>query len=142
MENKFITKNIPIQISDDMVTTTKTDLSPKDIDTNRKIKIISVAVLIVTLLIIFFFYSNRSIWILILTSGLFTYGVVLTFPKPNVCVQEGSVVRILPILSSTHFNILSKEESFEKLNEKDGFIKIRLKNSSEGWIQVEDICKN
>jgi hypothetical protein len=139
-EGRFITDEIGIQVSDDMVTTTKTDLTPKDIDTNRKIKIGGVAVIVTILLILF--YINRSYWILFIASGFVTYGVILTFPKPEVCVKEGSIVRILPMLSSTHFSILKVQEDYEKLNQKGGFVKIRLKNSSEGWIQVEDICKD
>ena len=65
-------------------------------------------------------------------------------PKPSVCVESGTIVRILPMLASTGFRIVSEKQILDKIHEENGFIKIRFaeEEESEGWIKDEDICKD
>ena len=136
---KLQTIENPIDVRDDMVTTAK-DLRPKIIDKNKKIKIGISAGFILIFLILFYFYRHYTNLILA------SFGLIITisfiFPKPDVCVVKGSVVRILPMLPSTTFKSVDEKTIFEKIAEKGDFIKIRLSESSEGWIKVEDVCKN
>ena len=136
---KFQKLENPVDVRDDMVTTAK-DLRPKMIDKNIKIKIGLSVSFIVIFLILFYFYQHY-INLIFASFGLVIL-ISLLIPKPNICVVGGSVVRILPMLSSTTFKVVDTKTVFEKIAEKDKFIKIRLSESSEGWIKDEDVCKD
>ena len=128
-----------IDVRDDMVTTAK-DLRPQIIDKNRKIKLgIALSILIAFAVLTYFYRYYTNVF---LTSISFIIFIALIIPSPNVCVKNGSFVRILPMLSSTTFQTVESESIFEKVAEKGKFIKVRLSESSEGWIKEEDVCEN
>lgn len=136
---KFKKIYLPVEVRDDMVTTAK-DLRPKNLDKTKKIKLGLSIFLVVLFLTFFYFYRNYfNLFVAFISLALTIYFI---FPKPNICVRNGSVVRILPMLSSTIFKSTDETSIFEKIAEKDRFIKIRLSESSEGWIKIEDICKD
>jgi len=135
--------NNPIDVRDDMVTTAK-DLRPQIIDKNRKIKLsISFAILVIFAIVTYFYRIYINIFF---TSISLIILIAFLIPSPNVCVKSGSFVRILPMLSSTTFQTVQIESIFDKvaerITEKGKFIKVRLSESSEGWIKEEDVCKD
>ena len=135
---KFQQFNNPIDVRDDMVTTAK-DLRPQIIDKNRKIKLgIALAILLAFATLTYFYQVYINIFF---TSISFIILIAFIIPSPNVCVKNGSFVRILPMLSSTTFKTVEVESIFEKVAEKGKFIKVRLSESSEGWIKEEDVCE-
>jgi hypothetical protein len=131
--------DIPIDVRNDMVTTAK-DLRPKILDQNLYIKIGIFITLTILFLMLFHFYQNK-IW-LGGASIFLAISVIFLVPKPSVCVNGGSVVRILPMSSSTGFTEIEERSLFEKVAERGRFIKISLSESSEGWVRRENVCKD
>jgi len=135
---KFQKLENPIDVRDDMVTTAL--LEPKMMDTNRNIKI-GLALAFISIFVVLFYFYRYYINLIFASIGLIIT-VSILIPKPDVCIVSGSVVRIVPMLSSTTFKVVDTKTIFEKVAEKGEFIKIRLSESSEGWVKVENICEN
>ncbi len=130
--------SIPIEVEDDMVSTAK-DLRPKNLDKNRQIKIAVFIGITIIFLVLFYFYQH---WFYIIMASLgLIISISFLFPKPDVCVKDNSVVRIVPMLSSTGFQVVEGRTLYEKIAERGDFIKIRLSESSEGWVKVENVCE-
>ena len=129
---------IPFRVKNDMVTTAK-DFHPKTLDRNFKIKLSISIGLTILFLVLFYHYQN---WInIILASISLLIAISLIVPKPEICVRDGAVIRILPMESSTGFENVEGNSYFEKIATRGKFIKIRISDSSEGWIKVEDVCQ-
>jgi hypothetical protein len=138
---KFQTLDISIDVRDDMVTTAK-DLRPKMIDKNRNIKI-SIAVGVTFIFLMLFYFYQHYINLFFASIGVLI-SVSFLIPHENVCIEKDSIVRILPMLSSTGFKTIEENSIFDKIAERNGFVKIRFPEGeeSEGWIKNENICKN
>ncbi len=138
---QFSKIDIPIDVRDDMVSTAK-DLRPKRLDHIAKIKL-GIAIGVAVFFIILFYFYQHFFNLLISIVGV-GFSIDMLMPKPSVCVNNGSVVRILPMTSSTAFRQVEEKQIFDKIYEKNGFIKIRFteEEESEGWVSNEDICKN
>jgi len=130
--------NIPFEVKNDMVSTAK-DLRPKTLDQNRKIKIAIFIGITIIFLALFYFYQH---WINIIFASLSTLiAVSFLLPKPSVCVKNGAIIRILPMETSTGFNKVEGMTYYEKIAERGEFVKVRLSESSEGWVNVKNVCK-
>ncbi len=138
---QFSKIDIPISVRDDMVSTAK-DLRPKRLDHVAKIKL-GVAVGIAIFFLVLFYFYQHFINLFLAFLGI-SATVYMMMPKPSVCVESGTIVRILPMLASTGFRIVSEKQILDKIHEENGFIKIRFaeEEESEGWIKDEDICKD
>jgi hypothetical protein len=131
-------KIMEIDVRDDMVTTAK-DLRPKILDHNRNIKYI-IAIITFAGFIALFYFFRRNIFIIL---SFFPLGflIILSIPKQSVCIKGGTVIKIIPMSYSTNFKEIEERTIFEKVAERDNFIKISLSENSEGWVRRESVCE-
>ena len=130
--------NVPFQVKNDMVTTAK-NFQPKNIDKNMQIKITIFIIITLLFLALFYFYQHWINIIFALISLIISISFLI--PKPEICVKNGAVIRILPMQTSTGFENVEGRSYYEKIAERGKFVKIRLSESSEGWVKVEDVCE-
>jgi len=143
---RFETINFEINVRNDTVVTAE-NLKPKEMDKNRKLKIILSGIALVLFLLLFYYYMYNIF--LVFASIFFFISIMLIIPKPSICVESGTSVRILPMDKSTIFKTILNKQYFEKIAERNSYIKISIPESqdgelsegSEGWIRVQDICK-
>jgi hypothetical protein len=130
---------LDIDVRDDMVTTAK-DLRPKHINQTRNLKIAIFSSLGIGLIALFYFY-RRYIFI-VFSVASFTFVIFLSIPQDSVCIKGGTVVKILPMSYSTNFKEIEERSIFEKVAERDAFVKITLSENSEGWVRRESVCED
>ena len=136
LKNRFLNVNIPIVVIDDSVTT-QTDLKPKD-QSKERLKM-SIAAVITLFGIIFILWRKKYIYLILILFPLI-YIAYLAIPEQEICIKEGTQIRLLPVLNGTIFETTQKKGIFLKEGEIDGFVKIQLKNERIGWVKNEDIC--
>ncbi|MRI58450.1 MAG: hypothetical protein C6H99_02975 [Epsilonproteobacteria bacterium] len=127
-----------IRVKDESVST-QSDIKPTE-DRHKTLKIVLIASLGGVLVLL-------AIWKRSWLSGLFGVGLIalaiyLSIPLKKVCVKKGSKIYILPTKKSTIFRINHQRRSYIKLNEVNGYIKIKLSQDRIGWVKNEDICQN
>lgn len=135
-KNRFIPIYIPIVVDDDSVAT-QSDLKPKD----QSREMLKMAVAGVVALIAFFviLWRKKYIYLVFIILPL-AYIAYAGLPSKEVCLKEGSNIYLLPLYNGTIFETAQEIGNFQKENEVDGWVKVRLDNEKVGWIKNEDIC--
>jgi len=138
IKETFVNKTIPIQLHDGEVAA-QTDLNPKD-DSFEALK--KYALLSLSILFLLLFLWKRDFFYLVL--AVIAAGILLTFytALATVCVKEGSPLYIVPTSTSTTSVHVDKSFTTTKLAERNGFVKIKYKNGTVGWIKNENLCKD
>lgn len=138
LTQNYATISIPIVVINDSVST-QTNLSP--ITKQHKIlKLIIATVLLFILLVIIIF--RRKYFYLFLAILVSLYIIYLIIPSKEICVKQGSNIKILPIPQGIIFEHTNKIIYLQELNKRDGYIRVKLNNNKVGWIKDEDICSN
>ncbi|SFV58065.1 Putative periplasmic protein [hydrothermal vent metagenome] len=136
LKNSYITLNIPIIVDDDRVTT-QSDLKPKD-NSKKEIKML-IAAAIILVGVVLLLWRERLVYILlIILPGI--YVIYLIIPPKQVCIKEGSKIRILPLQNSTVFEVTQKKLQLDKIGVSREFIKVELPDNKIGWVKNEDLC--
>jgi len=136
--NKFINFTIPIELSNDSVTT-QIELNPNK---NRFMIYKTIALGIVATLFLLISIFRRSIVFATIAIFIGIYTIYYQNPIIKVSIAKGTKVKILPTENSTIFYISQEKEQVQILNKREDLIKVLLPNSSVGWISDEDIIKN
>ena len=63
-------------------------------------------------------------------------------PRDKICVEQGSMLYILPTNSSRVCSITDKILTTDLLGKRANFSKIEYSNQIIGWIKDENICKD
>ncbi len=137
-KNKFLTLAIPIIVSDDSVTT-QSDLKPKD-QSHERIKM-AVAGVIALISSIFILWRKKYIYLIFIIIPL-VYIAYLAIPEQEICIKEGTQIRLLPVENGTIFETTESPIRLLKEGEVKNFIKVQLLNERIGWVKNEDICQN
>ena len=138
IKNKFILMNVPIVVDDDSVTT-QSDLKPKNQSHDRIKAIIAVAVAFVGF--IFIIVRRKYVYLIFILLPL-GYVAYLIVPSKEICIKEGSKIRLLPVENGTIFETTQNEYRLLQEGSVKEFIKVKLKNDKIGWVKNEDICSN
>lgn len=138
IKNIFEPIQIPIELKSDDVST-HTDINPKE----NKFKIykeIALGILSVIFILLFMRYKYKiMLFIAIVTAGYIVYS---NNPFNNIRIIKNTNVHILPNERSTILYVIDDVMDTEKLDEKNGFIKIILPNEKIGWIKKNNAIKN
>ncbi len=136
LKNSYQTLTMPIIVDEDSVTT-QSDLKPKD-QSRERLKM-SIAVGISLLALVFILFRKKYIYLVFLIIPVI-YIVYLAIPDQEVCIKEGTQIRLLPVENGTIFETTSSKQRLLKEGKVQNFIKVKLKNERIGWIKNEDIC--
>ncbi len=137
-KREFRTLRFDIHVKDETVST-QSDIKPAQ-DKYHLLKLILLGVTGGILLALGIF--KRSFLGFLFGVGMLAYMGYMLMPMQKICVKKGSRIYILPTRNSTAFAILPHSKIFLKLNEVDGYAKIKLSNDKIGWVKDEDICKD
>lgn len=130
---------IPLILQNELVST-QTDLNPND-SSFEKYKKVAVAVLFLVFLGLYIW--KRKKFLLVFTVILFIISVLYLMPNQTGIVKKDSYIYILPTKNSTIFFKLDSSQKVEKLQERNGFIKvIGIDNEFIGWVKEESFGKN
>ncbi len=137
-KREFHTLRFNIHVKDETVST-QSDIKPAQ-DKYHLLKLVIFGVVGGILLALGIF--KRSFLSFVFGVGMLAYMSYMLIPMQKICVKKGSRIYILPTHNSTAFAILPHSKIFLKLNEVDGYAKIKLSNDKIGWVKDEDICKD
>ncbi|NPA04005.1 MAG: hypothetical protein GXO61_04005 [Epsilonproteobacteria bacterium] len=127
-----------VKVLDETVST-QSDINPTE-DKHKNIKIgLS---LVWGLIALFFAFWRNSIFSGIIGVLFLSYAIYISIPLQKVCVKKGSKIYILPTRNSTIFKINPAKGEYLKLNEVNGYVKIKLSKQKVGWVKDEDLCQN
>lgn len=136
LTNRYKSLTMPIIVDEDSVTT-QSDLKPKD-QSRQRLKMGIVAIL--TLLsFIFIVFRKRYIYLTLLIFPV-VYIIYLAIPDQEICIKEGTQIRLLPVDNGTIFETTSSKQTLLKEGKSQNFVKVKLKNERIGWVKNEDIC--
>ena len=135
---EFRTLRFDIHVKDETVST-QSDIKPTE-DKYHLVKLITLGLLGATLLLVGIF--KRSFLAFLMGVGMAVYVGYMLVPLQKICVKKNSRIYILPTRNSTAFEVLPESRIFLKLNEVDGYAKIKLSNDKIGWVKNEDICED
>lgn len=130
---------IPLVLQNELVST-QTDLNPND-SSFEKYKKIAVALLFLIALALYIW--KRKKFLLVITIILFIISAIYLMPNQTGTVKKDSYIYILPTKNSTIFFKLDSAQKVEKLQKRNGFIKvIGIDNKFIGWVKEESFGKN
>jgi hypothetical protein len=130
---------IPLILQNELVST-QTDLNPNDSSFEKYKKIAAVMAFILFALL--FVWKRKKI-LLIIAVIFFIISVIYIIPNAKGIVKKDSYIYILPTKNSTIFFKLSDDQKVEKLENKNGFIKVLgIDNKFIGWVKEENFGKN
>jgi len=89
--------------------------------------------------LLFILWRKKYIYLFLTLIPLIYIGY-LAVPEEEVCIKEGSEIRLLPVDNGTIFETTKVKELFLKEGSVKNFIKVQLKNEKIGWVKNEDIC--
>lgn len=137
-KNNFELIKIPLILKSDDIST-HVDINPKENMFNLY-KNIALGILAVILIVIFFIKRYKIT--LILAFMILAFIAYNNHPFNDIKIEQNTNVHILP---NEKLTILYKTENIidaEKLDEKNGFIKVLLPNEKIGWVKKESVIKN
>jgi hypothetical protein len=130
---------IPLVLQNELVST-QTDLNPND-SSFEKYKKIAVAILFLIALALYIW--KRKKFLLVITIILFIISAIYLMPNQTGTVKKDSYIYILPTKNSTIFFKLDSAQKVEKLQKRNGFVKvIGIDNKFIGWVKEESFGKN
>jgi hypothetical protein len=138
LKKKFVSLEVPIELSDSSVTT-QSDLNPK-VDAFTRLK--KYALQATILFFFFMFLWKRDIlYLLISVVALIT---LMTFyvPHEKICVKQGAPLYILPTSTSSIGTRIDNTMELTLLGRRGNYDKIEYKKGIIGWIKHENLCKN
>ena len=135
-KNNFSLIDIPIVVIDDSVVT-QSDLKPKD-QSRERLKI-EIAAVVAFVGFFFILWRKKYVYLALIFIPL-GYILYNSIPEKNVCVKQGSELRLLPVSNGTILETTEIRYLLPKEGSLDGFIKVKLKNEKIGWVKNEDIC--
>jgi len=135
-KNKFSLITIPIVVDDDSVTT-QSDLKPKD-QSKERLKM-SIAAGIAFIAFIVILWRKKYIYLVFVIIPL-VYIAYLALPEQEICIKQGTQIRLLPVENGTIFETTTLEYRLLKEGSVKNFVKVKLKNEKIGWVKNEDIC--
>lgn len=138
IQHRFISKNIVTDFRLNPVAAQES-LNPIDSSFDKIKKYGMVLVSLFLLLLYLWRYDRFYLVLLIFSIFVLTY---IFYPKKNICVQEGSMLYILPSSTSTTGGIIEKEFTAQVLTTRGIYSKIEYQNGKIGWIRDEDLCKD
>jgi len=130
---------IPLILQNELVST-QTDLNPNDSSFEKYKK--------VAVLVLFFIFLGLYIWkrkkfLLVITVILLIISILYYMPNETGVVKKDSYIYILPTKNSTIFFKLDSEQKVEKLQKRNGFVKvIGIDNQFIGWVKEDSFGKN
>lgn len=123
----------------DEIVSTQSDINPAE-DKNKKIKIALAASAALLLLLLAIWRRSYLLGFLAIMAGL--AAGYMAIPLQKVCIKRGAKIYILPTKNSTIFEINERRAVYVKLNEVNGYSKIKIDEKKVGWVKDEDLCKN
>ena len=136
LKNRFTTISIPIVVQDDSVTT-QSDLKPKD-QSKERLKM-SIAAVVALISFLFILWRRKYIYLILLIIPLI-YIAYLAIPEQEVCIKQGTLIRLLPVNNGTIFETTQTNITLLKEGSVANFVKVKLQNEKIGWVKNEDIC--
>ncbi len=135
-KNRFTLINVPIIVDDDSVVA-QSDLKPKN-QSHDRIKSI-IALLIAFIAIIIIFVRKKYVYLIFVIFPI-AYVISIYTASKEICVKEGSDIRLLPVENGTIFETTTREYHLLQEGNVENFIKVKLHNNKIGWIKNEDSC--
>ncbi len=130
---------IPLVLQNELVST-QTDLNPNDSSFEKYKKI---AVVVLFLIALALYIWKRKKFLLVIAVILFIISAIYLMPNQTGIVKKDSYIYILPTKNSTIFFKLDNSQKVEKLQERNGFIKvIGIDNKFIGWVKEDSFGKN
>jgi len=136
LRNRFNVITIPIIVDEDSVTT-QSDLKPRD-QSKERLKM-SIAGSFALIAALFIFWRRKYIYLVFLIIPLI-YIAYLAVPDREICIKEGTQIRLLPVENGTIFETTSSKQRLLQEGSVKNFAKVKLKNERIGWVKNEDIC--
>ena len=137
-KNRFLELTIPIVVVEDSVTT-QSDIKPKN-QSKERLKM-SIAALVALLAFIFILWRKKYVYLIFIIIPLI-YIIYLAIPEKEICIKNGTLIRLLPVENGTIFETTNKDTLLLKEGTVQNFIKVQLKNERIGWVKNEDVCSN
>ena len=134
-QNKFIKIQVPVILSEDLVST-QTELNPYN-SSMLLYKQVAIGSLLAIFLLLYIF--TRDLKHLIMVAILIIAVAYLFIPNKKILLNEGTNVYILPTNNSTVYKKLDRKFIVQTLNKENGFVKVLFKNSNIGWVKKSDI---
>ncbi|MEJ2468489.1 MAG: hypothetical protein P8Y65_04805 [Campylobacterales bacterium] len=133
---RFDRISIPIEVDDDLVSTT-IDINPIEHGHNYQKSII-----FGTTAVLFFLLAlwRRSWTLLVFALAAGGYAAWLNIPLREVCIKEGAPIYLLPMRNATVFEITPTRYTLEMQGHVKDYTKVRLLNNKIGWVKDEDTC--
>lgn len=137
--NSFKEVTIPLVLQNELVST-QTDLNPND-SSFEKYKKLAIALSFILFLILYIW--KRKKYLLVITIILMIVSVIYLMPNQTGIVKKESFIYILPTKNSTIFFKLDEDLKVEKLEKKNGFVKvIGVDKDFIGWVKEDSFGKN
>lgn len=137
-KNSFESITIPIILKNSDIST-QIDINPKENKFNLY-KDIALCVLAVLFLVLFIVKRYKIAIVLVFI--IIAYLAYNNNPFNTITIKESANIHILPNDKLTVLHITDNQTLVEKLDEKNGFIKILLPNGKIGWVKQEHVVKN
>jgi len=128
--------NLPIEVDDDLVSTTS-DINPVEHGHDMQKTVIA---LVIAGLFFLLALWKRSWSLLAITVAAGGYAAWLNVPLKQVCIKEGAPVYLLPMRNATVFEITPARHEIAAEGYVKGYTKVRLGNNQIGWVKDEDTC--
>jgi hypothetical protein len=130
LDNSY--KNIPINVKlDNEKVSTQIDLNP--VNKTRTYIINAIISTLILLWLLLYYYKRKVTYIILILIALGAL-LFLNWPKPEIILQEGKKVHILPFKNSTTFLIVNIPTKVKVLNERNGYKQILI-NNKIGWVK-------
>ncbi|WP_345972053.1 hypothetical protein [Sulfurimonas diazotrophicus] len=128
--------SIPIEVDDDLVSTTS------DINPIEHGHVAQKTIIFLVLFLLFFLLAlwKRSWTLLAVGIAAGGYAAWLNIPLQQVCIKEGAPIYLLPMRNATVFEITPQRHQLDAEGHSKGYTKIRLQNDQIGWVKNEDTC--
>jgi len=128
--NKYEKIPINVKLNDEKVST-QIDLNPVN---KTKIYIINGVLVALILLWLLLYYYKRSLIYMVLILMTILSLMFLNWPKPEIILQKGEKVHILPFNHSTVFVIINTPTKAKVLNKANGYKEVEF-NNKIGWVK-------
>ncbi|NPA73525.1 MAG: hypothetical protein GXO12_02325 [Epsilonproteobacteria bacterium] len=130
-QNSFKKFSIPVKVKSED-TSTQLELNPKD---SKLTLYKNIALAVAAFISLVLFIIRKKIVYLLIIIASVAYLLLFYNPFDTIIISKDTKIRILPTYNSTVFYITDHQMSVEKLNEIDGYIKVKLPNGKIGWIK-------
>jgi len=128
--NKYEKIPLNVKLNDEKVST-QVDLNP--VNKTRIYIINAILGALILLWLLLYYYRKKTIYIILIILAISCL-IFLNWPKPEIILEKGKQIHILPFNNSTVFLVIGIPTKVKVLDEKNGYKEI-LFNNKIGWVK-------